>query len=71
VPSGRIPPSPRPEGIEDHAGRWVAVADGKIVAAADSSRELAVRLKELGSLGQDAAMQFVRPPVAGYVIGVG
>jgi hypothetical protein len=71
VPSGHIPPVPRPIGIEQYAGRWVAVANGVVVAAADTSRGLARELIELGPAAEDAVMQFVRPPVAGYVIGVG
>ena len=71
VPDGYIPPLRRPEGIEEYAGQWVAIASGKVIAAAGSSRELAVELRALGGEGQDAVMQYVRPPVAGYIIGVG
>lgn len=70
-PEGYVPPMPRPEGIESYAGRWVAVAHGKVIAAADTSQELARAMRALGSEADDAAMQFVRPPVAGYIIGVG
>lgn len=70
-PAGYVPPMPRPEGIESYAGRWVAVAHGKVIAAADTSQELAKTMRALGTEADDAAMQFVRPPVAGYIIGVG
>jgi hypothetical protein len=71
MPDGYIPPLRRPEGIEEYAGQWVAIAGGKVIVAAGSSRELAVKLRALGSEAQDAVMQYVRPPVAGYIIGVG
>jgi hypothetical protein len=71
VPDGYIPPLRRPQGIEEYAGQWVAVAGGRVIVAASSSRELAVKLRALGGEAQDAVMQYVRPPVAGYIIGVG
>ncbi len=32
--------SPLPEGVEEYAGRWVAIRGGRIVAAADTLEEL-------------------------------
>jgi hypothetical protein len=69
-PGDRIPPVPRPD-LAEYEGQWVAVLNGKVVAAASSSGGLAVELKKLGPAGRDAVMQFVPPPVSGYVIGAG
>ena len=68
---GQIPAVELPEGIEQYEGQWVAVLRGKIVASAQTDRELARKLRLLGSDGQEAVMRFVRPPMSGYIIGVG
>ena len=70
-PGDRIPPVPRPKNLDQYQNEWVAVIGGEVVAHASSSGELAVELKKLGPQGQDAVMQYVRPPVSGYVVGVG
>ena len=70
-PGDRIPPVPRPKTLDQYASQWVAILDGTVIASASSSGGLALELKKLGANGQDAVMQFVRPPVSGYVIGVG
>jgi hypothetical protein len=70
-PGDRIPPVPRPTNLKLYADEWVAILDGAVVAHASSSGALALELKKLGARGQDAVMQYVRPPVSGYVIGAG
>ena len=70
-PGERIAPVHRPEAIRQFENQWVGIREGQVIAHAATSRELATELKKLGSEGEDAVMQFVRPPVAGYVIGVG
>jgi hypothetical protein len=70
-PGDRIPPAPRPHNLERYESQWIAVLEGKVIAQASSSGDLAAELKKVGPMGQDAVMQYVRPPVAGYVIGVG
>ncbi len=70
-PGRQIPPVERPVGIEQYEGRWVAVLHGEVIASALDDRALARELRLLGPDAQDAVMQFVRPPVAGYIIGVG
>jgi Family of unknown function (DUF5678) len=70
-PGDRVPPVPRPKNLDQYQNQWVAVLRGEVVAHGSSSGELAVELKKLGAQGQDAVMQYVRPPVSGYVVGVG
>lgn len=67
----QIPPVELPLGIEQYEGEWVAVFQGRVLASAPTDRELAHKLRELGPDGQEAVMRFVRPPMGGYVIGVG
>jgi hypothetical protein len=70
-PAGHVPPSQRPAGIERFANQWVAVLDGQVIASATTSRELAAELRSLPPASREAVMEFVRPPVVAYVVGVG
>jgi hypothetical protein len=67
----QVPPAQRPQDLADYAGHWVALLRGNVIASADNDRELAQKLKNLGPDGENAVMQYVRPPVSGYVVGVG
>ncbi len=61
----------RPADLADWAGKWVAVKDGRVIAAAHSSRELVPQVRALGLAGEGAVAQFVPPPSETVVIGVG
>jgi hypothetical protein len=50
---------------------WVAVKDGKVIAAAHNSRDLVPMVRELGEAGRGAVAQFVSPHSDEIVIGVG
>jgi hypothetical protein len=69
--NGRIPPLERPAALDAFEGQWVALLRGQVIESANTSSALASKLRSLGPDAQDAVMQFVRPPTAGYVIGVG
>jgi hypothetical protein len=61
-----------PAGLnEEYAGLWVALKDGKVVAAAASSRELVAKVRELGPRGEGAVAQYVPRYSEEIVIGVG
>jgi Family of unknown function (DUF5678) len=64
-PDRRLPDLDRWEGL------WVAVKDGKVIAAAHSSRELVPKLVEMGPAGHGAVAQFVPPRSDTIVVGVG
>jgi len=68
---GLIPPAHRPAALAGYEGRWVALLHGEVIASAENSRDLAAVLRSMGSHTQDSVMQYVRPPVSGYVVGVG
>ena len=68
---GLIPPTHRPAALSGYEGKWVALLHGEVIASAESSRDLAAIIRSMGSRTQDSVMQFVRPPVSGYVVGVG
>lgn len=68
---GRVDPVPHLEALDQWVNHWVAVKDGRVIAAAPTSRELAYELKKMGSRAKGAVAQFVRPASDGYIVGVG
>jgi hypothetical protein len=67
----RVEPERALPGLDQWAGMWVAVKDGKVVAAAYNSRDLVPMVRELGEAGIGAVAQFVPPHTDEIVIGVG
>ncbi len=68
----RVAPSPRLPELERFEGSWVAVVDGKVVAAAPTSHELALRLHDMDrSQRQRVVIEYVRPTTDSYIVGAG
>jgi hypothetical protein len=70
-PEQHIRPVPRVEGLDRYENFWVAVRGGEVVAAAETSRELAYQLRKMGSRAEGAVMQFVRPASDAFIVGIG
>ena len=64
-------PEKRLPDLDRWVGCWVAVKDGKVVAAAHNSRDLVPELRRLGPAAEGAVAQFVTPPSDEYMVGVG
>lgn len=64
-------PAPRLRELDEFIGRWVAVKDGHVVAAAESSKALVYEVHKLGTKGKGAVVQFVPPPSRSSMVGVG
>jgi hypothetical protein len=64
-------PIPYLNELTRYVGKWVAVKDGHVIAFADTSTEVARRLRELGEASRGAVLQYVQPEVNAYVVGVG
>lgn len=65
-------PVPQSPDLEPFRGQWVAVANGKVVAAGKDSRELAFRLSKLpDSVRRAAVMQKVHKPSSEILVGMG
>lgn len=68
--------SPRNRGLpalpelDHYPGKWVAVKDRKVVAVADTSRQLMHKIQALGLAGQ-AVSRYVPPDDDVIVMGVG
>ena len=67
----RQEPVRRPAALDGWEGCWVALKDGKVIAAAGSSRELVPKLIDMGDTARGAVAQFVPKPSNTIVIGVG
>ena len=70
-PSGPMEPTRRPAGLDEFLGKWVAMKNGRVVAAADSSRELAYALNKLGSSAEGSVMRYVAEPSNSVMVGLG
>ena len=57
--------------LDQWEGYWVAVKDGKVIAAAHNSRDLVPQLHEMGERGKGAVAQYVMPRSETITIGVG
>jgi hypothetical protein len=64
-------PVPRLRELDDYEGQWVAVKGGRIVASAATSRDLVLRLRELGDASVGAVIQHVLPPSDAALVGLG
>ena len=65
-------PVPQSPDLEPFRGQWVAVANGKVVAAGKDSRELAFSLSKLpDSVRRAAVMQKVHKPSSEILVGMG
>lgn len=68
---GRVEPERRLSDLDEFEGQWVAVKDGQVVAVAATSRALVYEVHKLGESGKGAVAQYVAPPTAAFMIGVG
>lgn len=67
-----VPPLPRPAQLDRFDGMWVAVADGKVVAAADTSHHLALKLHDMDHRKRRrVVIEYVRPTTDSYIVGTG
>ena len=68
----RFKPEPRPGNLVGLEGRWVAVLDGTVVQAAETSHELALMLHGMDHRRRSrVVVEFVRPDTDAYIVGVG
>jgi hypothetical protein len=67
----RVEPEKALPGLDRWSGTWVAVKDGKVIAAAHNSRDLVPMVRELEEAGRGAVAQFVSSHSDEIVIGMG
>lgn len=64
-------PARPPADFDRFAGLWVAVKDGRVIAAAGTSRELVYDLAKIGPDAEGATMQRVPSAEQGLLVGLG
>ena len=67
----KLEPERRLAALKGWEGKWVAVKDGEVIAAAHNSRDLVPQLVAMGEKGRGAVAQFVPWESDVIVIGVG
>jgi hypothetical protein len=61
----------RPD-LSSYEGLWVAILDGQVIDAGETSHTLALRLREMDHRKRHGAVvEFVRPTVDSYIVGAG
>lgn len=72
VTSSRLAPVARPSRLDMYAGLWVATVDDEVVAAEETSHQLAIALHNMDHRKRARAVtEFVRPESDAYIVGVG
>lgn len=65
-------PEPRPSNLDGLEGKWVAVENGRVIQAAETSHELAVQLHAMDHRRRRrVVVEFVRPDSDSFIVGVG
>lgn len=67
----RVEPERALPGLDQWSGMWVAVKDGRVIAAAHNSRDLVPMVRDLGEAGKGAVAQFAPPHADEIIVGVG
>jgi hypothetical protein len=67
-----VAPVPRPQGLDTFAGLWVALDGDNVIAAAETSHQLALQLHAMDHrVTSRAVVEYVRPAGDAYIVGVG
>lgn len=72
TPRARVAPVPRAPRLDDYQGLWVATIGDEVVAAAETSHQLALQLHNMDHRRREQAVtEYVRPNGDAYIVGVG
>jgi len=67
-----VPAVPRPAELDRYENLWVALIDGVVEAAEETSHKLALKLYEMDPKRRERAIvEFVRPTSDSYIVGAG
>jgi hypothetical protein len=67
-----VPAVPRPAELDSYENLWVALIDGVVAAAEETSHKLALKLYEMDPKRRERAIvEFVRPTADSYIVGAG
>lgn len=67
-----LPPVPRLVTLDGHEGEWVGRRGDRVIASADSSRDLVVVLHQLDlEEREEVVIEFVRPTSEAFIVNAG
>lgn len=70
--SPRIAAVPRLAALDQYEGLWVAVLEGEVVMAEQTSHALALKLHDMDHVKRNnVVVEFVRPTGDSYIVGAG
>jgi hypothetical protein len=70
--SPRAIPLTRPSALDRYEGLWVAVLDGEVVMAEDTSHALALKIHDMDHRKRErVVVEYVRPRADSYIVGAG
>lgn len=67
----RVQPVPRLQALDEYAGQWVAVKNGRVIAHSPSSREVVRQLRRMGPEAKGAVLQRAATPTEALAVGLG
>ncbi len=67
----RLELTPRDPVLDEFAGQWVALKDGRVIASHPKASEVAKALLALGEAGEGAVLQRAAGPLEAVAIGMG
>lgn len=67
----RIQPVRRPSVLDDYAGLWVAVKDGRVIAHGHDSRHVVREMRRMGRAAEGAVLQRSPEPTEALAVGLG
>jgi hypothetical protein len=68
---GPVEPVPAPSGLDSYEGLWVAVKDGNVIEAAETSSQLVFQLRRRGETAKGAVMMRAPKRTDAIVVGLG
>jgi len=69
--STRLEPVRRPSVLDEYAGEWVAIKDGRVIAHSPSSRQVVRQMRKLGPAAEGAVLQRSATPTEALAVGLG
>ena len=69
--SPRIKPVRRPSVLDEYAGQWVALKDGRVIAHGDNSRDVVRQMRQMGQTAEGAVLQRAPEPTEALAVGLG
>jgi Ni/Co efflux regulator RcnB len=69
--SPRIQPAKRPAALDDYAGQWVALKDGRVIAHSPDARTVVREMRRMGRAAEGAVLQRASRPADALAVGLG